>query len=252
VPVALITGSSRGIGAATAELLAARGHDIVVHYRRDDAAAAAVAAVVEAQGRSALVVRAELADEGEVRAMVERAVARFGTLDVLVANAASSAFKPLHELRPHHLQATFDTIVHSFVHLVQAAAPHLADPGRIVTVSGFDTIEVLPNHGLLAAAKAALETLTRYWAVDLAPRGVTVNSVLPGYVETDSARLYAETSHPGGWEAAQAVWAAATPAGRVASALDIARVIALLCSPDAAWITGQLIVADGGMTLGRA
>jgi enoyl-[acyl-carrier protein] reductase III len=252
VPVALITGSSRGIGAATAELLAGRGHDVVVHYRRDEQAAEEVAAVVRAEGRDALVVRAELADEGEVRAMVERAVARFGTLDVLVANAASSAFKPLHELRPHHLQATFDTIVHSFVHLVQAAAPHLADPGRIVTVSGFDTIEVLPNHGLLAAAKAALETLTRYWAVDLAPRGVTVNSVLPGYVETDSARLYAETSHPGGWEAAQAVWAAATPAGRVASALDIARVIALLCSPDAAWITGQLIVADGGMTLGRA
>jgi len=250
VATAIITGSSRGIGAATAELLAARGHDIVVHYRRDEAAAEEVAAVVRAQGRDALVVRAELADETEVRALVERSVERFGAIDVLVANAASSAFKPLAELRPHHLRATFDTIVHSFVHLVQAASPHLAEPGRIVTVSGFDTFEVLPNHGLLAAAKAALETLTRYWAVDLGPRGITVNSVLPGYVETDSARLYAETSHPGGWAAAQAEWAAATPAGRVASALDIARVIALLCSPDAAWITGQLIVADGGMTLG--
>lgn len=247
--VALITGSSRGIGAATAELLAGRGHDIVVHYRRDLDAAEATAAAVRAQGRQALVVRAELAVEAEVRALVAAAVQRFGTLDVVVANAASSAFKPLGELRTHHLQATFDTIVGSFQHLVQAAEPHLASPGRIITVSGFDTIDVIANHGLLAAAKAALETLTRYWAVDLAPRGVTVNAVVPGYVETDSARLYAETSHPGGWAAAQLAWSAQTPAGRLATAGDIARVIALLCSADAAWITGQLIVADGGLTL---
>jgi len=249
VAVALITGSSRGIGAATAELLAGRGYDIVVHYRRDAAAAAAVADAVRAQGRQALVVMAELADEAAVRTMVEQAVDRFGGLDAVVANAASSAFKPLGELRRHHLQATFDTIVGSFVHLVQTAEPHLAEPGRIVTVSGFDTVEMLPNHGLLAAAKAALETLTRYWAVELAPRRITVNSVLPGYVETDSARLYAETSHPGGWEAARTAWAARTPAGRLATPGDIARVIALLCSADAAWITGQLIVADGAMTL---
>ena len=133
--------------------------------------------------------------------------------------------------------------------LMQTASDHLAEGGRVVTVSGFDTVEVLNNHALLAAAKAALETLTRYWAVEWASRSITVNSVIPGYVETDSARLYAETSHPGGWDGARSEWAARTPAGRLATPLDIARIIGLLCSTDAAWITGQLIIADGGITL---
>lgn len=249
MPVALITGSSRGIGAATAALLAGRGYDIVVHYRRDVDAAEASAAAVRAAGGQALVVCAELADEAQVRAMVAEAVAHFGGLDVVIANAASSAFKPLPALAAHHLRATFDTIVGSFVALVQAAEPQLRDGGRIITVSGFDTMAVIPNHGLLAAAKAALETLTRYWAVDLAPRGITVNSVVPGYVDTASARLYAETSVPGGWAAAEEQWSAQTPMGRVATAEELARVVGLLVSPDAGWITGQLLVADGGLTL---
>lgn len=249
MPVALITGSSRGIGAATAALLARRGHDIVVHYRRDADAAEASAAAVRAEGRRALVVRAELADEAEVRAMVAAAVAQFGGLDVVIANAASSAFKPLPALASHHLRATFDTIVGSFMALVQEAAPHLRDGGRIITVSGFDTMAVIPNHGLLAAAKAALETLTRYWAVELAPRAITVNSVVPGYVDTASARLYAETSIPGGWAVAEQQWSAQTPMGRVATAEELAAVVGLLVSPDAGWVTGQLLVADGGLTL---
>lgn len=249
MPVALITGSSRGIGAATAVLLAERGHDIVVHYRRDEAAAEATASAVRAQGREALVLRAELADEAQVRAMVAEAVGHFGGLDVVIANAASSAFKPLGALGRHHITATFDTIVGSFLALVQAAEPHVHAGGRIITVSGFDTVAVIPNHGLLAAAKAALEMLTRYWAVDLAARAITVNSVVPGYVDTASARLYAETSVPGGWEAAERLWSAQTPMGRVATAEELARVIGLLCSPDAGWITGQLLIADGGLTL---
>jgi enoyl-[acyl-carrier protein] reductase III len=249
VPVALITGSSRGIGAATAIVLAGRGHDVVVHYRRAATAAEETAAAVRRHGGRALVVRAELADEEQVRHLVEATVEQFGRLDVVVANAASSAFKPLTELRGHHLRATFDTIIGSFQTLLQAAEPHLGAGGRVVAVSGFDTIEVLSDHGLLAAAKAALETLIRYWAVDLAPRGVTANAVVPGYVDTDSARLYADTSIEGGWEAARRQWAAQTPMGRVAAAEEIARVIALICSADAGWITGQLIVADGGLTL---
>lgn len=249
---ALITGSSRGIGAATARLFAERGIDVAVHYRRDGAAAEEVAAAVRAAGRRAVVVRAELAVEEEVVEAVGVAAEALGGLDIVVANAAASAFKPLLAMRAHHLRATFDTIVASYLHLVQAAAPHLAvagPVGRVVAVSGFDTIRALPDHGLLAGAKAALEQFTRYLAADLAPQGTTVNAVLPGFVDTDSARLYAERSVPGGFAAASAVWSAATPAGRLATATDIARVIALLCSADAGWITGQLIVADGGLTL---
>jgi enoyl-[acyl-carrier protein] reductase III len=249
--VALVTGSSRGIGRAVALALARRGADVVIHSRRDTAAAEEAASSVEATGRSVLVIRAELAEANEVKRLVDDAADHFGRLDLVVANAASSAFKPLLQVGTHHVTRTFDTIVGSFLALAQAAAPHLRrddGPKRIVTVSGFDTLRALPDHGLLAAAKAALEQLTRYLAVELAPQ-VTVNSVVPGYVDTDSARLYAETSVEGGWAAASRAWAAATPLGRVACADDIARVVGFLCSEDSGWLTGQLLVADGGLTL---
>jgi enoyl-[acyl-carrier protein] reductase III len=252
--VALITGSSRGIGRATARLLAQRGFDIVIHYRRDEAAAHEAAEEIRHLGRRALVVNAELADHAQTAEMVETAAAHFGRLDAVVANAASSTFRPLQQARPHHITRTFDTIVGSFLAIVRSAAPILQRSSdqprtsRIVTVSGFDTVRVLPDHGLLAAAKAALEQLTRYLAVELAPH-TTVNSVVPGYVDTDSARLYAETSVPGGWDAAAKQWAEATPLGRVATVDEVARIIAFLCGDDAGWLTGQLLVADGGLTL---
>jgi enoyl-[acyl-carrier protein] reductase III len=232
--------------------LAERGFDVVIHYRRDDDAAAEAAADIGALGRRALVVRAELADTAETEDLVEQTVAHFGRLDALVANAASSTFRPLQDARPHHITRTFDSIVGSFLTLVRSAAPHLrctdGRASRIVAVSGFDTVRVLPDHGLLAAAKGALEQLTRYLAIELAPQ-VTVNAVVPGYVDTDSARLYADTSVPGGWRTASQRWADATPLGRVATVDDIARVVGFLCSDDGAWLTGQLLVADGGLTL---
>lgn len=252
--VALITGSSRGIGRATARLLAERGFDIVIHYRRDEVAAHDAAAQVRQLGRQALVVQAELADHAETADMVDTAAKHFGRLDAIVANAASSTFRPLQQVGPHHISRTFDTIVGSFLTIARTAAPilqrtsHPTHTSRIVTVSGFDTVRVLPHHGLLAAAKAALEQLTRYLAVELAPH-TTVNSVVPGYVDTDSARLYAETSVPGGWDVAAKQWAEATPLGRVATVDEVARIIAFLCGEDGGWLTGQLLVADGGLTL---
>jgi enoyl-[acyl-carrier protein] reductase III len=145
---------------------------------------------------------------------------------------------------------TLDTSVQSLLTLVRAAVPLMQGrAGNIVTVSGFDTLRCLPGHGLLGAAKAAVETLTRYLAAELAPLGINANCVVPGFVATDSARLWADTHEPGGYAAAAAEWVKRTPRGRVGEADDIARVIALLCSSDARWITGQVIVADGGLTL---
>ncbi len=248
--VALVTGSSRGIGRATVRLLAERGADVVVHYRRDAAEAEAAAREARELGRRALVVRADLAAEDEVRAMMRVVERELGHLDVLVANAASTAFKPLLDAQPHNVALTMQTVVHSALLLVQGAVPLMAGRrGSIVTVSGIDTVRVMRGHGVLAAAKAALETLTRYLAVELAPHGINVNAVLPGFVDTGSARTYAAGRYEGGYAEAVGEWVRRTPRGRVASPQEIARVIAFLCSPDADWIVGQVIIADGGWSL---
>jgi enoyl-[acyl-carrier protein] reductase III len=121
--------------------------------------------------------------------------------------------------------------------------------GSIVGVSGIDSLRVVSNHGLLGAAKAAMEQLVRYLAVELGPHDIAVNSVLPGFVTTDSSRMWADTSHPGGWTAFEAEGAARVPAGRMASPEEIAEIITFLCSPAGRYIRGQNLIVDGGVGL---
>jgi enoyl-[acyl-carrier protein] reductase III len=250
-PVALVTGSSRGIGRATALTFAARGYDLVVHYRRDEEAAAAAAKEVEDRGAAALVVRADLQDPDAPARILADTGERFGRLDVLVANAASTAFKPLDAVGARHLRLTLDTVVQSFFLLCQGVVPLMAGrAGSIVAVSGIDTVRVMENHGLLGAAKAALEQLVRYFAVELAPQDIAVNGILPGFVATDSARMWGETSYPGGSEAMNRDVVRHTPAGRVAAPEEIAEIIAFLTTPAGRWLRGQNLVVDGGVTLG--
>jgi enoyl-[acyl-carrier protein] reductase III len=245
-PVALITGSSRGIGRATALLLAERGYDVVVHYRREEEAAEAVAKEVRAAGADSLVVTGDLSDGDVPGRMLAETAGRFGRLDVLVANAAATAFKPLLDVGARHLDLTMRTVVQSFLLLAQGAVPLMAGrPGAIVAISGFDSIRVVANHGLLGAAKAALEQLVRYLAVELAPRDIAVNSVLPGMVSTDSARLWADKSHPGGWEA----FTAERQSDTIIAPEQIAEIIAFLCTPAGRCIRGHNLIVDAGITL---
>ena len=245
-PVALVTGSSRGIGRATALLFAERGHDVVVHYRREVEAAEATAKEARAAGADALVVQGDLSDGDVTGRILAETAERFGRLDVLVANAAATAFKPLLDVGAKHLDLTMRTVVQSFLLLAQGAVPLMAGrPGAIVAVSGFDSLRVVANHGLLGAAKAALEQLVRYLAVELAPRDVAVNSVVPGMVSTDSARLWADTSHPGGW----AAFAAERQPDTIITPEQIAEIIAFLCSPAGRCIRGHNLVVDSGITL---
>jgi enoyl-[acyl-carrier protein] reductase III len=247
-PVALVTGSSRGIGRATALLFAERGHDVVIHYRREAEAAEAVAKEAQAAGAGTLVVSGDLVDGDVPGRMLAEVGDRFGRLDVLVANAASTAFKPLQDVGARHLDLTMRTVVQSFLLLAQGAVPLMAGrPGSIAAVSGFDSIRVVANHGLLGAAKAALEQLVRYLAVELAPDDIAVNSVLPGFVSTDSARIWAEASYPGGWQAFEAEHGA-TP-GAIITPEQIAELIAFLCSPAGRCIRGHNLIADAGVTL---
>ena len=243
---ALVTGSSRGIGRAIALRLAATGHDgIVVHYRREQAAAEEVAAELRAAGADVLVIRAELESEPELVDMIDAVKARWGRLDTLVANAAAGAFLPVLSHRGDQVQRTLTTIVQSFVTLTGGAVPLMPAGGRIVAVSGLDARAAVPVHGVIGAAKAALEALVRHLAVELGPAGITVNAVVPGAVATDSSTL-----HLSQMPALRRALIDATPAGRVAQPEEIAAVVGFLCSPEAGFVNGTSVVVDGGLSAG--
>lgn len=244
--VALVTGSSRGIGKSIALRLARDGADVVVHYRRQTAAAEATAAAIAGLGRRTLVIQADLGDEVAVRQMFDRVREVFGQLDMFVANAAATAFKPLLEMQKHHLDKTFQITLTSFVLAVQLAAGLMPDgQGVIVTVSGIDARRYIPLHGALAAAKGALEVLTTYFACELAERGIRVNGVNPGFVDTDSAHVFGEDVY----RLLERNIVSYTPKRRVGTPEDIANVVAFLCSREAAWICGQTLMVDGGLSV---
>ena len=243
---ALVTGSSRGIGRAIALRLAEDGADLVVHYRRNSAAAEDTAAAVAALGRRVLVAPADLGEPEALRAMFDRVGETFNGLDILVANAAATAFKPLMETRQHHLEKTFAITVNALIAAVQQAVELMRGrPGKVVTVSGIDARRYVPLHGALAAAKGAAEVLTAYLACELAPLGIRVNGVNPGFVDTDSARVFGD----GVYRRLADNIVPYTPMKRVGTPQDIANVVAFLCSDDAAWICGQTLMVDGGLSL---
>jgi len=244
--VALVTGSSRGIGRAIALRLAREGADVVVNYRRQTAAAQETATAITDLGRRVLVVQADLGEAAAVRQMFAQVRETFGVLDILVANAAATAFKPLLDQQEHHLDKTFAITVKACVLAAQEAAKLMQGRrGKIVTVSGIDARRYIPLHGALAAAKGALEVLTAYLACELAPLGIAVNGVNPGFVNTDSAHVFGEKVYR---LLAQNI-VTYIPMQRVGTPDDIANVVAFLCSEDAAWICGQTLIADGGLSL---
>lgn len=244
--VALVTGGSRGIGRAVALLLADRGADIALNYRVNHQAAAEVVRAIQGRGRRVLPLPADLADGDQIRKIFDAVRREFGHLDCFVANAAATAFKPVLDLRDHNIEKTYAITVKGFVLCAQEAAKLMAGrQGRIVAVSGIGSLGCLPGYSALGSAKAALEVLVKYLAVELAPLGINVNAVNPGLVETDSSRFYKGDDYPD-WRDRVA---AATPKKRVGFPEDIARVVAFFCSADAAWITGQTLVVDGGLTL---
>ena len=243
--VALVTGSSRGIGRATL-LALAKDHDVIVHYRRRPEEAEAVAAEAQSLGARAITVKAELETPAELEQMILAATTEFGHIDTFVANAAAGAFLPVIHSKDYHVERTFSTIVTSFTDLVRFMLPHMPDGGRIVVVSGLDSRNGVVNHGLIGAAKAALESLVRNLAIELGDRQITVNAVAPGSVMTESL----EFAHEKRLEGAPDPVLDSIPLGRYAAAEDIASVIRFLCSENAAYVSGVTIPVDGGLSAG--
>ena len=241
--VAIVTGSSRGLGRAVA-LALAPDHDIVVHFRRQQERAERVADEVRALGADAIVHRAELEDPHALESIVAAAVERFGAVDVVVANAAAGAFKPLLGSERMHARRTFDTIAISFFDLVRLCAPHLRPHSRIVAVSGSDSRFSVVDHGMIGAAKAAIESMVRNFAVELAPSGITVNAVVPGPMETESM----DYGLANGVDLAPII--ASIPIGRLAKPEEVAAVVRFLCSEQASFMTGSVVTVDGGLAAG--
>lgn len=242
---AFITGGTRGLGQAVAFGFARAGAKVAMNYRRDEQSANQTLAEVRALSPESIVVKADLEDEAQVRAMVTQAADKFGGLDIFVANAAATAFKPLLQTKPHNLSRTFNVSLGSFVAACQELSRVMPDGGRIVVVSGFDSIRFMEGHGVLGAAKAALESMVRYLAFELGPRGITVNGVNTGLFETESSRLYFGDDFPRASRAA----IERSALRRMPRIEEIAAVIQFLSSPAASFITGQTIMVDGGLTL---
>lgn len=233
------------MGQRLALRLGREGANVVVNYRRDADAADKTAAQIEQSGGTALAVQADVSDTEAVEALVATAADRFGKIDVIVANAAASAFKPLTEIHSHHIGKTMGITVQGFLDLARAAVEHMPPGGRIVAVSGWDSFRVLPGHGLLGAAKAAMETIVKYFAIELGARGITSVGICPGAIDTDSFRFYAGEA----WEEYERQWLDMTPSGAYPTPEEVAEIMAFLCSPRSAPINGQTIVVDGGLSL---
>jgi enoyl-[acyl-carrier protein] reductase III len=245
---ALVTGGTRGLGRAISRRLAALGATVAMNYRRDEAAAESALREIRAIAPGSILVKADLEDDSEARAMVARAASAFGRLDILIANAAATAFKPLMETRPHNIERTFRLSVGGFVAAVQEAVRAMPDGGRILMISGIDSIRNLPGHGVLGAAKAALESMVRDFAFELGPRGITVNGLNVGYIDTDSARFY--TRYLGiSWEDFKRRCEERSAMKRLPTLDEIAAVACLICLPEASYLTAQTILVDGGFTL---
>lgn len=239
---ALVTGGSRGIGRAVALELATRGWNVTVAYLRNDAAAEEVAALVRAAGSRALLHKGNLARPQECAALIARVQDEAGTLAGLVHCAALGALAPALETRPSWWQLTWDTHVGALVELVAGARQLFASAAAVVAVSSLGSRFVTPGYAAIGASKGGLEVLVRYLAAELAPRGVNVNAVCGGPVDTDSLR-----SFPGFEELEQL--SRRRPSGRIGRPEDLAPVIAFLLGPEARWIRGQVIVVDGGFSL---
>lgn len=240
--VAFITGGSRGLGAATARHLARWGARVVISYRQRSEEADAVVTECAKLTPGARAVRMDLVEEESVRAGME-SVLEEGRLDLLVANAAATALKPLLELKMHQVDKTFAISVRHFLLMVQMAFPLLkSSGGRVIAVSGADTVGYIPTHGLLAAAKSSMETLVRYLGAEVGPSGVTAVGVLPGYIDTDSIRIMTGPLY----DSLKRAEIETHPLREAASAEAAAEAIALLCLPEARWLNGQVVHNDGG------
>lgn len=242
--VALVTGGSRGIGAAIALKLAAEGARVVLSYAANKEAADKVVSAIKALGSKAVAVKANVTSASESAAVVAETIKAFGDvkIDILVNNAGVFEMGPIDAIDAEQFDRLFDVNVKGVIATTIAALPHMNDGGRIINISSGAADATMTGASLYSATKSALDTLSRIWAQDLGKRQITVNSVSPGVTVTDMFKA-------GIPEEGHQYMIDKTALGRLGQPEDIADVVAFVASGDARWITGQVINVDGGIVI---
>jgi enoyl-[acyl-carrier protein] reductase III len=236
----MVTGASRGIGRAIAHKLAAAGCDVAVNYYNSHHEAEAVCAAVRAVGRKACAIQGNVGDPQSVGELFDEFGRHFDRLDILVSNAATGVLRPVLEMSLKHWRWCLETNALALALLAQRAVPLMPAGGRIVAMSSLGADRAIPGYGFVGASKAALESLVRSLAQELGPRGIRVNAVSAGVVDTDALRVFPNR------EALLSSFAGRAPSGTVLTPDDVAAAVYLLCLPEAAMVTGHTLVVDGG------
>lgn len=237
---AVVTGASRGIGRAIALALADQGVHVAFNYLRNRRAAEETLRALEARGVTALAQRANIADPEAVRAFFAAVRERFGTLELLVHNAASGVERTALDFTLHHFHWTLDINAWGFLSAVQEAAPMLAPGSSVVAISSLGAVRSLPYYTLVGASKAAIESMARHLATELGPRGIRVNVLSAGAVDTDALKHFPNR------EELMATTLARTPLGRMLEPEDVAQAVLFLASDLSRMVTGATLFVDGG------
>ncbi|MGF7133513.1 3-oxoacyl-[acyl-carrier protein] reductase [Paraburkholderia sp. EB58] len=240
--VAVVTGASKGIGAAIAKALAAEGASVVVNYASSQAGADAVVAAITQAGGNAIAVRGDVSKAADAQGIIDSAIETYGRLDVLVNNSGVYEFSPLEEISEEHFHRHFNVNVLGLLLTTQAASKHLGEGASIINIGSVVSRITPPGSAVYTGTKGAVDAITGVLARELGPRKIRVNTINPGMVETEGTK---DAGFVG--SDIETALVAQTPLGRIGQPQDIARVAVFLASDDAGWLTGEQLLTGGGL-----
>ncbi|MCH8026653.1 MAG: SDR family oxidoreductase [candidate division Zixibacteria bacterium] len=240
---AFVSGGTRGIGLAIAETLAKGGANVVINFFRSRSSADAAIEKIKSNGVECYAHRANMGKAEQLAPIFDKIKKKFGKLDILISNAALGTYSSLLEVDDKAWQIAMDTNARAFLRCIQLAVPIMPENSRIVALTSIGSSSYIPGYASIGVSKAAIETIVKYAAVELAPKKINVNCVSGGFISTDSLKIFPN------FEYMLKEASKRTPLGRVGTPQEMANVVAFLASQESSWVTGQTILADGGFRL---